>query len=182
MSGHAPSEVWNQMRSVYDLKPTFQRRLCPVVWCFAAQGVTPNQLTLAALSPFLTAADGTLARENHRKMRLKAFLNKLGNPFLDAVPDLPIVLVISSPSVAPIIMLAAISELAGVLRFTAGASRHHDSPLGESDQVVFLGIFAFVLMFWHPPQGVMVAFLVLLIVLLLWTIYSRVPGAWEEVL
>ena len=169
------------MRSVYDLNPTFQRRLCPVVWCFAAQGITPNQLTLAALSPSLTTADGTLAREHGRKMRLKAFLNKLGNPFLDAVPDPSIVLVISSPSIAPIIMLAAISELAGVLGFIAGASRHHDSPLGESDQVVFLGILAFVLMFWHPPQRVVVASLVLLIILLLWTIYIRVPGAWKKI-
>ncbi|HET9767457.1 MAG TPA: CDP-alcohol phosphatidyltransferase family protein, partial [Thermoanaerobaculia bacterium] len=44
------------MASIYDLKPAFQRLLRPLVARLASAGVTPNQVTVAAL--LLSAAVG----------------------------------------------------------------------------------------------------------------------------
>lgn len=197
------------MKSVYDLKPAFQTLLRPLVRRFAAQGVTPNALTLAALGlsvavgllltffsavrPLyllvpvtlsvrmaLNAADGLLAREHGLTTPLGAFLNELADPLSDAALYLPFALLTGSPLVAPVVVLAAVSELAGVLGLTVGASRRYDGPLGKSDRAVAFGTLALVLTFWRPPPGVVTAFFALLTALLVWTIANRVRGALAE--
>jgi CDP-diacylglycerol--glycerol-3-phosphate 3-phosphatidyltransferase len=106
------------MPSIYDLKPSFQRLLRPMTHALAHAGVTPNQLTIAAmvfsiaagsvvfwgyearwpllLIPVallvrmaLNAIDGMLAREHNMKTRLGAMLNELGDVLSDAVLYLP---------------------------------------------------------------------------------------------
>lgn len=101
------------MPSVYDLKPRFQGLLRPTMRSMAASGLTPNAVTLAAISGSiligvvvsfagarpglflllpawlfvrmaLNAIDGMMARELGMSTHLGAVLNELG----DAVSDL----------------------------------------------------------------------------------------------
>jgi CDP-diacylglycerol--glycerol-3-phosphate 3-phosphatidyltransferase len=73
----------------------------------------------------LNAIDGMLAREHDQKTKLGALLNELGDVFSDAALYLPLALVAGFDArlVALIVLLAAISEMTGVLSQTPGASR-----------------------------------------------------------
>ncbi len=106
------------MASIYDLKPRFQGLLRPTAHSLAQAGITPNQVTLAALAisiaagasiavfadaswPLLlipvvlflrmalNAIDGMLAREHAMQSPLGAILNELGDVISDAALYLP---------------------------------------------------------------------------------------------
>ncbi|WP_260292406.1 CDP-alcohol phosphatidyltransferase family protein [Sedimenticola hydrogenitrophicus] len=110
------------MPSIYDLKPAFQGLLRPLCARLAAGGITPNQITLAALllslangtalalyateawpllllpavllvRMALNALDGMLAREHGMQSRLGAVLNELGDVLADTALYLPLALV-----------------------------------------------------------------------------------------
>ena len=131
------------MPSIYDLKPRFQNRLRPLVAWLAARGVTPNQVTLAALllsvaaggcvalwpeqrwplwlvpaalflRMALNAIDGMLAREHDMTSALGAVLNELGDVVSDAALYLPLALV---PGV-PVAGVVAAVLLAGLTEMT----------------------------------------------------------------
>lgn len=109
------------MPTLYDIKPRFQALLRPLLRAIAQRGITPNQITLAALvlsvgtglaltvfvdSPRmllllppvlllrmgLNALDGMLAREYRLTSSLGLFLNELGDVFSDAALYLPFAL------------------------------------------------------------------------------------------
>jgi len=87
------------------------------------------------------AIDGMLAREFGQKSRLGAYLNELTDVISDAALYLPFALV---PPFSPlwtgiVIVLAVISEFAGVLGPAAGASRRYDGPMGKSDRAFVFG-------------------------------------------
>ena len=125
------------MPSIYDLKPRFQRLLRPLVERLAAAGVTPNQVTVAAillsiatgaaiaawpaarwpllLLPLvllvrmaLNAIDGLLAREHALRSRLGAILNELGDVVSDAALYLPLALV-PGVGAAAVVMVVVLS-------------------------------------------------------------------------
>jgi len=110
------------MPSIYQVKPAFQNLLRPVVRALARAGVSPNQVTVAALvlafaaggavawrpqdrwplvvlaaalvvRMALNAIDGVLAREHGMTSRTGAVLNELGDVVADAVMYLPLALV-----------------------------------------------------------------------------------------
>jgi CDP-diacylglycerol--glycerol-3-phosphate 3-phosphatidyltransferase len=114
------------MATIYDLKPAFQRLLRPITNALARAGVTPNQVTVAALvlsavvglllclypreawalalvpvalflRMALNAIDGMLAREHGMQSRLGAVLNELGDVAADAALYLPFALVPGVP-------------------------------------------------------------------------------------
>jgi CDP-diacylglycerol--glycerol-3-phosphate 3-phosphatidyltransferase len=89
----------------------------------------------------LNAVDGMLAREFGQKSRLGAYLNELGDVVSDAALYAPFAVLapFGWPSITLIILLAALSELAGVLGPTVGASRRYDGPLGKSDRAFVFG-------------------------------------------
>lgn len=89
----------------------------------------------------LNAVDGMLAREFGQKSRLGALLNELGDVVSDAALYLPLALVPGVPPapVVALVVLAGLSELAGVLGVTVGASRRYDGPAGKSDRALVLG-------------------------------------------
>lgn len=89
----------------------------------------------------LNAADGMLAREFGQESRLGAYLNELGDVVSDAALYLPFALVAPfSPAwVAIVVVIAGVSELAGVLGRTVNASRRYDGPLGKSDRALVFG-------------------------------------------
>lgn len=110
------------MPSVYDLKPAFQKLLCPIVRLLANMSVTANMVTVFAvmlsiiagltiwqypdknwpllllpvillLRMALNAIDGMLAKEHDMKSQLGAILNELGDVLSDAVLYLPLLFI-----------------------------------------------------------------------------------------
>jgi len=89
----------------------------------------------------LNAIDGILAKEFNQKSRLGACLNELGDVISDVALYLPFAFVapFTLPAVGAVILLAILSEFAGVLGQTIGASRRYDGPLGKSDRAFIFG-------------------------------------------
>ena len=156
--------------TLYDLKPRFQGLLRPLVAALAGAGVTANQVTVVAavgslllglslaMAPTrlvflvvpawlfarmaLNAVDGMLAREHGQASPLGACLNEIGDVFSDAAIYLPFALVpgIGAGWVVVVVVLSGLTELAGVLGTTIGASRRYDGPAGKSDRAFLFGL------------------------------------------
>jgi len=93
----------------------------------------------------LNAVDGMLAREHNQKTKLGAILNELGDVVSDAALYLPLALVpgLAPALIAPIVVLAGVSEFAGVLVQLLGGSRRYDGPMGKSDRAFWFGLLGF---------------------------------------
>lgn len=156
--------------SIYRLKPAFQSLLRPAVRALHAAGVTANQVTVAAcalsvalglalyaaeapsaliplwmlLRMAFNAIDGMLAREHGQASRLGALLNELTDVLADAALFLPLVRLapLQPVWVAAFALMAALSEMAGALGPTVGASRRYDGPMGKSDRAFAVGAIA----------------------------------------
>jgi len=197
--------------SLYDLKPAFQQCLRPGVRLLADAGVTPNQVTAAALllscllggmialfptqrwplllvpaglllRMALNAIDGMLAREYGMQSRFGGLLNELGDVCSDAALYLPFGLVpgVQPHLLVPTVVLAGISEMAGVLPVQIGAGRRYDGPMGKSDRALVFGVLA-LLLGLGVPGGSWVGILLLLTAgLLLLTIANRVLAGLRE--
>ena len=87
------------------------------------------------------AIDGMLAREFGQKSPLGAYLNELTDVVSDSALYLPFALIapFSVWTVGAVVLLAAISEYAGVLGLMVGASRRYDGPMGKSDRAFVFG-------------------------------------------
>lgn len=130
----------------------------------------------------LNAIDGMLAREHGQTSKLGALLNELGDMLSDAVLYLPLAVVPGVPSrlVIAAAMLAAITEMAGVVAVQIGASRRYDGPMGKSDRAVVFGAVAFLLGVGVPPGLWLDIVLALAIALLIATIANRMRRALTE--
>ncbi len=95
----------------------------------------------------LNAIDGMLAREHGQKSRLGAVLNELSDVLADAALYLPFGAVpwVSPRLVVGIVVLAIVSEMAGVVGVQIGASRRYDGPMGKSDRAFVFGLLALLL-------------------------------------
>ena len=197
--------------TLYDIKPRFQSLLRPLVKQIAANGITANQVTLAAAGSVavgvllltfsqqhtlflilpvwmfirmaLNAVDGMLAREFNQQSHLGAYLNEICDVVSDAALFIPFALIapFSSVTVAVVIFLAMLSEFTGAIGPTIGASRRYDGPSGKSDRAL---IFA-ALGLWVGMGGVLPEWLFwimpLLALLLCLTIFNRIKQALAEV-
>jgi CDP-diacylglycerol--glycerol-3-phosphate 3-phosphatidyltransferase len=132
------------MPSLYDWKPAFQERLRPYAEQLHENGITPNQVTLAALAlaafegallltwpgawfPFLllpivlfvrlalNAIDGMIAREHGEETKSGKVLNELGDVLADGFLYLPLMAVPGAPET-----LIALAVLAGIATEFAG--------------------------------------------------------------
>ena len=196
--------------SVYQLKSRFQDLLRPLVSRLAQWDVTANQVTIAAmlisvavgswlviaenkiwfwLIPVwlfirmaMNAIDGMLAREFNQQSALGAYLNEMGDlvsdialfaPFLWIAPFQP-------HWMGLIIVLALLTEFAGLLGLSVGASRRYDGPMGKSDRALLFGILGG----WLAVDGFLPQWMVwlqpLLIALLVWTIFNRIRRGLAE--
>jgi CDP-diacylglycerol---glycerol-3-phosphate 3-phosphatidyltransferase len=92
----------------------------------------------------LNAIDGMLAREHNQQTPLGAFLNELTDVASDAALYLPFALVAPFDPfwLGTVIVLAGLSEFAGALGPTIGASRRYDGPMGKSDRAFVFGALA----------------------------------------
>jgi len=90
----------------------------------------------------LNAIDGMLAREFGQQSTLGAYLNELCDVIADAALYLPFALLVGvwPPLVVMVVLLATISEYAGVMGPLAGASRRYDGPMGKSDRAFAFGV------------------------------------------
>lgn len=197
------------MPSIYDLKPAFQSQLRPLVGTLAQVGITPNQITLTAIAlsigyglclaawpqeaiflwlfPVvlllrmgLNAIDGMLAREHQLTSPFGHILNELGDVVADAALYLPFAR-LNPAWVVGIVLLALLTEMAGVLGQTIGATRRYDGPMGKSDRaVVFSGI-ALLLASGVPLGPIFPWLWGILAGLLVWTLRNRITGALHAV-
>lgn len=130
----------------------------------------------------LNAIDGMLAREFHQQSHLGAYLNELCDLISDVALYLPFALLssVSPLLVLLVVILALISEYAGVLGKLVGATRRYDGPMGKSDRAFVFGLLGIAVavdlpLFW--VNGC----LLLMAILLLRTTQNRVKNGIKEV-
>ena len=150
-----------------------------------AMGAPPAGFALIPLWMFvrmaLNAIDGMLAREFGHQSRLGAFLNELTDVIADAALFLPFALVapLGALWVGIVIVLAGMTEFAGALGATVGASRRYDGPMGKSDRAFVFGALAlWIAMAPLPAAAAMLMPLLALLTAL--TIVRRVRSALLE--
>ena len=87
------------------------------------------------------AIDGMLAREFGQRSALGAYLNELSDVVADAALYLPFALLppFGLASVGLVVLLSALSEMAGALGPMVGAPRRYDGPMGKSDRAFVFG-------------------------------------------
>jgi alpha-beta hydrolase superfamily lysophospholipase/phosphatidylglycerophosphate synthase len=130
----------------------------------------------------LNAIDGMLAREFGQKSRLGAYLNELGDIVSDAALYAPFGLVapFGALGVGSVVVLAAISEMAGALGPMIGAARHYEGPMGKSDRAVVFGALALWLGAGGSFPNWFGVLMPLLASLLILTTINRVRGGLAE--
>ena len=130
----------------------------------------------------LNAVDGMLAREFGQQSRLGAYLNEITDLVADAALYLPFACLagVSGAAVAAVVLLAWLSEYAGVLGLMVGAARRYDGPMGKSDRAFVFGLLGFLLAIGVPVQGWLTSIMAVLAALLLFTTYNRVKRGLAE--
>lgn len=147
-----------------------------------------NRVLWAILPAFLfvrmalNAVDGMLAREFGQKSARGAIINEGGDVVSDAALYLPFALL---PGAAPwlvvvAVLLAWLTEFAGVLAQTIGASRRYDGPLGKSDRAFVFGVLALLMGLGAPLAAHWNAIFGVIVVLLVLTVWNRVSRALKE--
>jgi CDP-diacylglycerol--glycerol-3-phosphate 3-phosphatidyltransferase len=131
----------------------------------------------------LNAIDGMLAREHGQKSPLGAFLNELCDVISDAALYLPFALV---PAIEPIVvivavLLAALSEMSGVVAIQVGAERRYDGPMGKSDRAFAFGLLAVLVAVELIPTLWLTWAIGLIALLTAWTIANRVRAGLRQV-
>lgn len=100
----------------------------------------------------LNAIDGMLARDFNQRSTLGAYLNELTDVVSDAALYLPFARLAGFDPlwIGALILMAALSEMAGVLGQSVGASRRYDGPFGKSDRAFVFGALGLAVALWHP--------------------------------
>lgn len=152
---------------------------------YVTHAAAPWYFLLALWMPVrmaFNAVDGMLAREHGQKTTLGAYYNELTDVLSDAAVYLPFAMVAPfSPFwVGAVIVLAGVSEFAGALGPTVGASRRYDGPLGKSDRAFVFGLLALYVSLGGPLPGWTAWLMPLLALLLAWTIFNRVARGVAE--
>lgn len=154
--------------------------------CLFFLAPSPQVFVLIPLWMFVrmafNAVDGMLAREHGQQTPLGAFLNELTDVVSDAALYLPFVLVLpGSPFwLGLVIVLAGLSEFAGALGSTVGASRRYDGPMGKSDRAFVFGALGLALALELPMPGWTALLMPLLAFLIALTTVRRVRSALAE--
>ena len=130
----------------------------------------------------LNAIDGMLAREFGQKSRLGAYLNEICDVVSDAALYAPFAVVepFGMLGIAVVIFLSALSEFAGVLGPTVGASRRYDGPMGKSDRAFVFGALGFWIGIGAPLPHWLGWLPALISLLLVMTVVNRVRAGLAE--
>lgn len=193
--------------TIYDLKPRFQDLLRPVSDSLAARGVTPNQVTLAALilsvvtgfgiviipdaalyalpvvllvRMALNAIDGMMAREHGMQSIGGMFLNEIGDVVSDLALYIPFFLMLGEPLAwAFVVFLVGIpaSEMAGILALIIGGIRRYDGPMGKSDRACAMSALALSIAMFGGNDLITGILVIIVSSLVWWTTLRRYEGA-----
>ncbi|PTQ73025.1 CDP-alcohol phosphatidyltransferase family protein [Pseudomonas sp. GV071] len=130
----------------------------------------------------LNAVDGMLAREFGQQSRLGAYLNEIADLVADAALYLPFACLagVYGAAVGAVVLLAWLSEYAGVLGLMVGASRRYDGPMGKSDRAFVFGLLGFLLAIGIPVAPWLTSVMAVLAALLVYTTYNRVKRGLAE--
>ncbi|MFM1816168.1 MAG: hypothetical protein RLZ98_2863 [Pseudomonadota bacterium] len=130
----------------------------------------------------LNAIDGMLAREFGDASPLGAYLNELCDQVSDAALVLPFAFIapFSPALVVIVVLLAVLSEYAGVMGAMIGASRRYDGPAGKSDRALVFGALGLWLGLFGALPAWSAILLPALICLLALTIANRIRGGLSQ--
>lgn len=147
-----------------------------ITWLFA---LVPIWMLLRMA---LNAVDGMLAREFGQQSNLGAYLNELSDVIADAALYLPFALLagVSPVLVVLVVVLAVISEYAGVMGPLVGASRRYDGPMGKSDRAFVFGVLGAGVATGLLPTAWINGALAIVLLLLAYTLYNRVRHGLAE--
>lgn len=146
-------------------------------------------VTMFALIPLwmflrmaFNAVDGMLAREHHQQTPLGALLNELTDVASDSALYLPFALMLPGHPfwLGLVTVLAALSEFAGALGPSVGASRRYDGPMGKSDRAFVFGALGLALALGIPMPSWAAWLMPLLALLIALTMVRRVRSALAE--
>jgi CDP-diacylglycerol--glycerol-3-phosphate 3-phosphatidyltransferase len=128
------------------------------------------------------AIDGMMAREFGQESRLGAYLNELSDVISDIALYFPFALLppFSPMWIGVVIVLALLSEYAGVLALLVGAPRRFDGPMGKSDRAFVFGVLGLWAGLGSPlPEWAALALPAMAVALVL-TIFNRVKNSLEK--
>ena len=130
----------------------------------------------------LNAIDGMLAREHDMTSRLGGVLNELSDVVSDAAIYLPFAFVpgVSPSLIVAVVILAILTEMAGVVAVQIGASRRYDGPMGKSDRAFGFGLLAFLLGLGLTPGSWSTVILAIIALLSAATVVNRCRKALTE--
>ena len=143
---------------------------------------------LLCIPPFLffrmalNAIDGMLAREHDMQSSLGALLNELGDVVSDSALYLPLAMVplFDSRLVVIIVVLSAVSEMAGVVAVQIGSMRRYEGPMGKSDRAFWIGLLSLLAGLGLINEPWMTISLTAISALLILTIFNRGSKALKE--
>jgi len=130
----------------------------------------------------LNAVDGMLAREHEQQTDLGAFLNEGGDVVSDIALLLPLALISPFPvfGVLAVVLLSMLTEFAGIMAQSIGASRRYDGPMGKSDRAAVLGVLGVWIGIGMPYAAVAPLVTGVLVIALMFTISNRMRRALVE--
>jgi CDP-diacylglycerol--glycerol-3-phosphate 3-phosphatidyltransferase len=154
-----------------------------LAWRPAAHGLLLLVPAVLFVRMALNAIDGMLAREHGMKSALGGILNELGDVVSDAALYLPLALI---PGIAPwgivvAVILAALTEMTGVVAVQIGASRRYDGPMGKSDRAFVFGVLCLALGLGARPGLWTDLILGAILAALVLTVWNRGRKALREV-
>lgn len=194
------------MISIYQLKPKFQSLLRPLTRILFQLGITANMVTLFAMFasialgiflyvsstvkiyylslPFflffrmaLNAIDGMLAREFHQKSHLGGIYNEIGDIISDSFLFFAFFPLGFSPLLLfSVVILAAISEVIGILGAVEGTERRYDGPMGKSDRAFVLSCIGILYALQILSILSLQYIFIFMLLLLLYTCYNRIQA------
>ena len=197
------------MPSIYQIKPALQRLLRPACGPLHRGGISPNMITTTTLLAsaamglwlctgsrvsFLSlpvflfvrmaadALDGMIARELNRCSPSGTLLNEVADVAADAVLYLPFALLPSVNPFLPVgaVVLAMVSEQAGVAAVLIGAPRRFEGPVGKSDRAFAFGACGLACALGLTSPVIWNVIFAVIITLLLFTIFNRCRNAVRE--
>lgn len=123
----------------------------------------------------LNAIDGMLAKEHDMKSDAGAMLNEMSDVLSDAALYLPFALIegVSAVWVVLFVIVAILTEMAGVLGAMIGGVRRYDGPMGKSDRAFVIGALSLLLGLGISPDGWFDEVMIAATVLGAWTVLRR---------